>query len=643
MARISITPVGYACGARVTGIDVSKPLPPEDVATIRKAWIEHLVLVFPGQSLEPASMMKFSRNFGELDDYATQPFNRHPEINEVMVLTNKRTNGQPSKTYNAGQNWHTDLSYTLRPAKGTSVYCMEKPSVGGDTMFANMYLAFETLSPKMQAFVESLEGVHDASLIEGLDKRGPEVANEFRRLNPPVVHPAVRVHPESGRKALYVNQRVRNFVGLSEAESKPIVKFLCEHSVSPRFTYRHYWSVGDLVMWDNRCLVHLAVGDYDPAEIRHMIRTSGVGDYVGRYLEPGNRRRADEDGCRRGETGGEPEVGRRAARLARLGLGSAFERLLVELARSLFLFHVVDFAHHAVQVDGLFHALEAARQDGIGRQLAGLVERPDFLAVVGGAQFRREAAEVGSQVVDVALEHQSRADVARGIHGLRQVDDHRPMAVDEHVVLGQVAVDDARAQHFHDLPDQDGVELARLLGRELEVVEPRRGVAVVVRHQLHEQHAVEEIVRLRHAHACGGQSLQGAHLGVLPGLFEFLAAEFRAFLHGPRAAAVLDVAALRVLDRVPEGALFGFLVDLGAADFLAAAHDEDDRFLAAHELAEDFVDEAFLDQRKQSFRGFDGRLFALAQARMGTGRFYARAAPLGSQLGPVRGNRLAAR
>jgi taurine dioxygenase len=85
---------------------------------------------------------------------------------------------------------------------------------------------------------------------------------------------------------LFVNERVRNFLGLSEAESKPIVKFLCEHSVAPRFTYRHYWSVGDLVMWDNRCMVHLAVGDYDPSEIRHMIRTSGMGDYYGRYLDP---------------------------------------------------------------------------------------------------------------------------------------------------------------------------------------------------------------------------------------------------------------------------------------------------------------------------------------------------------------------
>jgi len=287
MTTISIQRVGFACGARVTGTDLSKSLSDEEIRAIHTAWLEHLVLVFPGQTLDPVTLVNFTRRFGQLDDYATQPFARHPEINEVMVLTNKRTNGRPSKTYNNGQNWHSDLSYTLRPAKGTSVYCMEKPSVGGDTMFANMYLAYETLSPKMRAFLDGLEAIHDASLIEGLDDRGPEVASEFRRLNPPVIHPAVRLHPESGKKALYINERVRQFVGLSRTESQPLIKFLREHSVSPRFVYRHYWNIGDLVMWDNRCLVHLAVGDYDPAEIRHMIRTSTMGDHYGRLEQPG--------------------------------------------------------------------------------------------------------------------------------------------------------------------------------------------------------------------------------------------------------------------------------------------------------------------------------------------------------------------
>lgn len=296
MSNLKIQRLGYACGARVTGVDLSGPVASDTLEAIRKAWLEHLVLVFPEQKLGPQSLVDFTRNFGELDDYATQPFNRHPEMNEVFLLSNKKKDGKVFPTYNSGQNWHTDLSYTVRPAKGTAVYCMEKPSVGGDTMFANMYLAYERLSPKMREFLDGLEAVHDASLIEGLDKRGPEIANEFRRLNPPVVHPAVRVHPETGRKALYVNERVRNFLGLSEAESKPIVKFLCEHAVQPRHTFRHYWSLGDLVMWDNRCLVHLAVGDYDPGEIRHMIRTSGMGDYYGRYLDPEKARAAAQDG-----------------------------------------------------------------------------------------------------------------------------------------------------------------------------------------------------------------------------------------------------------------------------------------------------------------------------------------------------------
>jgi len=286
MPNLTIQRVGHACGARVTGVDLSKPVPADTLAALRKAWLENLVLVFPEQKLDPESLVAFTRNFGELDDFSSQPFNRHPDNKEVFLLSNKKKDGKIFPTYNAGQNWHTDLSYTTRPAKGTAVYCLEKPSVGGDTMFANMYLAYERLSPKMREFLDGLEAVHDISLVAGLDQRGPEVANEFRRLNPPVVHPAVRLHPESGRKALYVNERVRNFLGLSEEESKPIVKFLCEHAVQPRHVYRHYWSIGDLVMWDNRCLVHLAVGDYDPAEIRHMIRTSGMGDYHGRYLDP---------------------------------------------------------------------------------------------------------------------------------------------------------------------------------------------------------------------------------------------------------------------------------------------------------------------------------------------------------------------
>ena len=250
---------------------------------LHEAWVKHLVLVFPDQSLDPARLIAFSRHFGELDNYESQPFNRHPGFDEVMLLSNRRVNGRLLPGASGGQNWHTDLSYTIRPAKSTMLYCIEKPSVGGDTMFANMYLAYESLSPKLQEFLDGLEAVHDVSLINA--KREPEIIAEFKRLNPPVVHPAVRLHPDSGRKALYVNNRVRRFVGMSEAESRPLINFLCEHSVTPRFVYRHRWSVKDLVIWDNRCLTHLAVGDFDPNEIRHMIRTSIMGEYYGRLEE----------------------------------------------------------------------------------------------------------------------------------------------------------------------------------------------------------------------------------------------------------------------------------------------------------------------------------------------------------------------
>jgi len=284
MPNIQIQPVSYALGAAVTNIDLSKPVSSSDLKMIQDAWTQHVVLIFPDQKLDPKLLIEFTENFGELDNYATQPFNRHPEHDEVMLLSNKPVQGKIHPGANNGQNWHTDLSYTIRPAKATMVYCIEKPSVGGDTMFANMYAVYEALSPKMREFLDGLEGINDVGLVS--TRRDPAILEAFKRMNPPVIHPAVRTHPVSGRRALYVNERVRSFAGMTEAESKPLIRFLCDFSVQPRFVYRHQWSVGDLVVWDNRCAIHLAVGDYNPAEYRHMIRTSTMGDYIGKYEDP---------------------------------------------------------------------------------------------------------------------------------------------------------------------------------------------------------------------------------------------------------------------------------------------------------------------------------------------------------------------
>jgi taurine dioxygenase len=279
MNDLNIRPLGFAAGAEVTGLDLRRPLAEADRRAINDAWLRHLVLVFPGQDLTPEQQIAFARNFGELDDHASQaPSTLHPEHREILVLTNKLVGGKPSGTHNSGRNWHTDLSYTERPAKGALLACKQKPPVGGDTMWANLYLAYETLSPAMRALLEGLEAVHDVTLIKGIEQRDPALVADMKRRNPPVVHPVVRVHPETGRKSLLIGQRIRGFIGMSDEESQSLLALLNAHATSPEFVYRHRWSVGDLVMWDNRCTCHVALADFDQTKPRVMHRCSLQGE-----------------------------------------------------------------------------------------------------------------------------------------------------------------------------------------------------------------------------------------------------------------------------------------------------------------------------------------------------------------------------
>lgn len=282
MAQLRIRRLSYALGAEVTGVDLRRPLDDETVAAIRRAWFEHLLLCFPGQPLSPEELIAFTERFGPVDDNRAIPHNRHPAFEQVVLISNKPIANKPWNGYRNGQNWHSDLSYTVRPSNGTLLVCQERPDVGGDTMFANMYMAYERLSPTLRAFLDGLSAVHDITLVKNLEQREPEVVATMRRLNPPVVHPAVRVHPETGRRALFVNERVRRFVGMTEDESRPILDFLNRHAVSYEFLYRHCWTVGDLVMWDNRCTMHIALADFDQwSQPRQMIRTALLGAKTG--------------------------------------------------------------------------------------------------------------------------------------------------------------------------------------------------------------------------------------------------------------------------------------------------------------------------------------------------------------------------
>ena len=287
MPEPTITPLGYAMGAAVTGLDLRRPLDDLTRRRLYDAWLKHVVLVFPDQPLTPAEHIAFSANFGVLDDHESQaPETLLEGHREILVVTNKHRLGKASGTRNTGRNWHTDLSYTLRPAKGSLLLCQEKPPVGGDTMWANLTLAYETLSPKMQGILDGLEAVHDVTLVKGIAARDPAIVATMKQRNPAVVHPMVRVHPDTGKKSLLAGERVSHILGFSEDESAALLAFLNAHATAPEFVYRHRWSVGDIVLWDNRCTCHVALPDFDQTQPRLMLRCSLQGESVGRLAEP---------------------------------------------------------------------------------------------------------------------------------------------------------------------------------------------------------------------------------------------------------------------------------------------------------------------------------------------------------------------
>jgi taurine dioxygenase len=268
-----------------TEILLDTPLSQVDDATFREiqaAWRADGVLVFRGQPMTHAEHVRFSARFGPLDDHRTLPRVRDPEVHEILPVTNQVVAG---RRLPVGRQWHSDMSYTLTPPRGSLLRCEVIPPVGGDTMFANMTAAYDTLSATMKSVVDDLWAVHDLTLARHNQGR-PDI-DEVRRNTPPTAQPVVRVHAETGRKALYVSEMVTSrIVGMSEEESRAILDYLFRHSVRPEFTYRHRWRPGDLIAWDNRCAMHLALDDYDLEVPRKLYRTTLLGDPLGHPVDP---------------------------------------------------------------------------------------------------------------------------------------------------------------------------------------------------------------------------------------------------------------------------------------------------------------------------------------------------------------------
>ena len=268
-----VRPIAGALGAEIAGIDLAEELDSDSIAAIRAAWLHHLVIFFRCQTLSPERFLGFARRFGEVVEY---PFitgiEGFPEITPVIKLEHERVN--------FGGLWHSDTPYLERPPMATMLIAREVPPFGGDTLFANMYLAYETLSAGMQRLLDGLVAVNSsakADVTKTREDRIREGARADAGREYEALHPVVRIHPETGRKALYINggHTVR-FKDMTEAESAPLLQYLLAHQQRPEFTCRFRWEVGSIALWDNRCAQHNPINDYHGyRRVMHRVTLAG--------------------------------------------------------------------------------------------------------------------------------------------------------------------------------------------------------------------------------------------------------------------------------------------------------------------------------------------------------------------------------
>lgn len=271
---------GTSCmGARVLGVDLSTLPDDATYRAIERALLEHRVLVFPRQHITPRQHQAFSEWFGPLQGHVVSRFNL-AEAPHVHVLSNAVRNGRKIGADRAGRFWHSDLSYLREPSLCTLLLAIEVPPEGGDTLFADMCAAFDALPEARQRWFEGQVAVHDYAYHYAtfLAHREPLTENEKAR-TPPVKHPAVRTHPATGRRCLYVSEGLTShFEGMDVEESRGIIAELMRFATQPKFVYRHQWQQGDLVMWDNRATMHQATPFDEERFVRLMYRTTVLGD-----------------------------------------------------------------------------------------------------------------------------------------------------------------------------------------------------------------------------------------------------------------------------------------------------------------------------------------------------------------------------
>ncbi|MDE2008092.1 MAG: TauD/TfdA family dioxygenase [Rhodospirillales bacterium] len=268
---ISIVPLSPAAGAEIRGVDLRQPLGEALHRRLYQAFLDHAVLVVRDQRLAPAEMLAAIRNWGEIFPQHNPRF-ALPDCPEIHYISNQDSYPD-GRRYIPGEGYHTDHSNAARPPKATVLHAVKLPDRGGDTQFVNMTQALAALDPGLRARIAGREAVHvyqsrhSARKLMGLSETAQQAVPDAVR------HPLIRVHPETGRESLYINPiRIEAIDGLAEAEALALLDALLAHATRPEFEYRHVWRAGDLVMWDNRCLLHKANGDYDMSQERYLYR-----------------------------------------------------------------------------------------------------------------------------------------------------------------------------------------------------------------------------------------------------------------------------------------------------------------------------------------------------------------------------------
>jgi taurine dioxygenase len=272
---LAFTNLGAPMAVAAEGIDLNAPLDAPTRGVLHQALLEKLVLCIRGQSLAPPAYAAAMSMFGKA--LVRKEVTQHPEVPQINILSPEERDvlGDGKRIVN-GAYWHTDDSFKAVPCSLTMLYAVEIPPVGGDTQFVNMYAAYDDLSPEMKRRVDGLRVIHKYRPSRNVNPVATLPPEEMAK-NPPVEHPLVRTHPETGRKALYMNpNRMEQVVGMERGASDRLLDDLIAHAIAPKYEYRHKWRRGDIVIWDNRCLMHKANPDYAERRVMHRIIVEGT-------------------------------------------------------------------------------------------------------------------------------------------------------------------------------------------------------------------------------------------------------------------------------------------------------------------------------------------------------------------------------